>query len=54
MTVLRGFGAQSELENIRARTKEAMRSRVKAGRLAGGACYGYRLVRVADGAKEQT
>ncbi len=54
MTVLRGFGAQSELENIRARTKEAMRSRVKAGRLAGGACYGYRLVRVADGAKEHT
>jgi site-specific DNA recombinase len=45
MSVLRGFGAQSELESIRSRTREAIRTRVKAGKVAGGACYGYDLVK---------
>jgi DNA invertase Pin-like site-specific DNA recombinase len=41
----RGFGAQSELESIQSRTREAIRNRVKAGKVAGGACYGYDLVK---------
>lgn len=38
-----------ELEAIRSRTREALRSRVRDGRIAGGSCYGYRLERKSDG-----
>ena len=34
-----------EVEAIRSRTREALRERVRQGRLAGGACYGYDRVR---------
>lgn len=52
--LLRGFAAQSELENIRSRTREAIRDRVKAGRIGGGRCYGYDLRRITDGGKAYT
>lgn len=48
MTFLRGFGAQLELEAIRSRTAEALRARVRSGRLAGGRCYGYRNIQNPD------
>jgi site-specific DNA recombinase len=48
-TFIGGVGHQMELEAIRSRTKEALRSRVRAGRIAGGRCYGYTLKREADG-----
>lgn len=38
-----------ELEAIRSRTREALRSRVRDGRIAGGSCYGSRLERRSDG-----
>src|SRR5262249_53783854 len=41
---------QMELEAIRSRTREGLRSRVRQGRIAGGACYGYKLERKSDGA----
>jgi site-specific DNA recombinase len=47
-TFIQGTGSQMELESIRSRTREALRDRVRAGRIAGGACYGYRLERKAD------
>jgi site-specific DNA recombinase len=47
-TSIQGTGHQMELESIRSRTREALRSRVRAGRIAGGACYGYKLERKAD------
>lgn len=54
MTFIRGTAHQIELEAIRSRVREALRARVKAGRIAGGRCYGYDLRRVSDGAKEHT
>ncbi len=36
MTFIQGVGAQMELEAIRSRTREALRQRVRAGRIAGG------------------
>ncbi|MCE9573511.1 MAG: recombinase family protein [Deltaproteobacteria bacterium] len=48
-TFIQGTGHQMELEAIRSRVREALRSRVRAGRVAGGRCYGYRLERQSDG-----
>jgi len=48
MTFIQGVGGQMELEANRSRTREALRSRVRAGRIAGGRCYGYALQRVAE------
>lgn len=48
MTFIQGTGHQMELESIRARTREALRARVRAGRVAGGRCYGYKLERRND------
>ena len=47
-TFIQGTGHQMELEAIRSRTREALRSRVREGRIAGGRCYGYDLVRKSD------
>ncbi len=47
-TFIQGTGHQMELEAIRSRTREALRSRVRDGRVAGGRCYGYDLERKAD------
>jgi site-specific DNA recombinase len=47
-TFIQGTGHQMELEAIRSRTREALRSRVRAGRIAGGRCYGYDLERRSD------
>jgi site-specific DNA recombinase len=47
-TFIQGTGHQMELEAIRSRTREGLRSRVRDGRIAGGACYGYTLVRKSD------
>jgi site-specific DNA recombinase len=49
MTFVRGVGHQMEVEAIRSRVKEALRSRVRAGRIAGGRCFGYALRRERDG-----
>ncbi len=49
MTFVRGVGHQMELEAIRSRVTEALRSRVRAGRIAGGRCFGYALKRETDG-----
>lgn len=48
-TFIQGTGHQMELEAIRSRTREALRSRVRDARIAGGSCYGYRLERKSDG-----
>ncbi len=48
-TFIQGTGHQMELEAIRSRTREGLRNRVRAGRIAGGACYGYTLERKSDG-----
>ncbi len=48
-TFIQGTGHQMELEAIRSRTREGLRSRVRQGRVAGGACYGYKLERKSDG-----
>src|SRR5204863_9933762 len=47
-TFIGGVGHQMELEAIRSRTKEALRARVRAGRIAGGRCFGYALKRETD------
>jgi DNA invertase Pin-like site-specific DNA recombinase len=47
-TFIQGTGHQMELEAIRSRTREALRSRVRDGRIAGGSCYGFRLERKSD------
>ena len=49
-TFIGGVGHQMELEAIRSRTKEALRARVRAGRIAGGRCFGYALKRETDSA----
>ena len=49
MTFIQGTGHQMEVEALRGRVTEALRSRVQAGRVAGGRCYGYELQRVSDG-----
>ncbi len=48
-TFIQGTGHQMELEAIRSRTREGLRSRVRQGRIAGGACFGYNLERKSDG-----
>ncbi len=48
-TFIQGTGHQMELEAIRARTREGLRSRARQGRIAGGACFGYKLERKSDG-----
>jgi DNA invertase Pin-like site-specific DNA recombinase len=48
-TFIQGTGHQMELEAIRSRTREGLRNRVREGRIAGGACYGYNLERKSDG-----
>ena len=48
MTFIKGTGHQMELEAIRSRVREALRSRVRAGRIAGGRCFGYALKRETD------
>lgn len=45
MTFVRGVGSQMEVETLRSRTREALRARVRLGRVAGGRCFGYRNVR---------
>ena len=47
-TFIQGTGHQMELEAIRSRTREALRSRVRNCQIAGGSCYGYRLERKND------
>jgi hypothetical protein len=47
-TFIQGTGSQMDLESIRSRPREGLRQRVRAGRIAGGSCYGYRLERKAD------
>ncbi len=42
---VRGFASEMEREKARARTREAMRSKAKAGHVAGGKVYGYANVR---------
>jgi site-specific DNA recombinase len=52
-TFIQGTGHQMELEAIRSRTREALRSRVRDGRIAGGRCYGYQLERKSDGSNRK-
>jgi len=52
-TYIQGTGHQLELEAIRSRTTEALRAKVRAGRIAGGRCYGYTLTRKTDDAFRQ-
>jgi site-specific DNA recombinase len=49
MTFIKGTGHQMELEAIRGRVREALRARVRGGRITGGRCYGYDLRREKDG-----
>lgn len=45
MIVLSAFAPHKEREAIRSRTREALRSRILKGQVAGGLCFGYRNVR---------
>jgi Recombinase len=47
-TFIQDTGHQMELEAIRSRTREALRSCVREGRIAGGACCRFRLDRRSD------
>jgi DNA invertase Pin-like site-specific DNA recombinase len=52
-TFIQGTGHQMELEAIRSRTREALRSRVRNGQIAGGICFGYKLDRGRPGGPDQ-
>ena len=45
VTVIKGAAAETELHNIRSRTKEALTRRVEQGYVAGGRTYGYTNIR---------
>jgi len=55
-TFIQGTGHQLELESIRGRVAEALRARVRDGKLAGGRCFGYRNIQHpdADGRRKNT
>ncbi len=42
MNALKFYGAQGEVEAIRSRTREALFTKARDGKVAGGACFGYR------------
>ncbi len=48
MAFIVGTSHQVELESIRSRVAEALRARVRSGRLAGGRCYGYHNIQNPD------
>lgn len=43
LTTVRSFADETEREKISSRTTEALSKRVREGRVAGSACYGYRI-----------
>jgi len=46
---LQFFGAQSEVESIRSRTREALATKARTGKVAGGSTYGYVNAPAPDG-----